>query len=303
MNNGLSNGSLNAHKSLATVGTERNGFSSDAPKEAQINTSFSNGSLNGHKSSATVGTMRNGFSVAAPEQIQKKEGSVPKSISESHSESSQKCKNGDFSIPISTMVSCSKPLATLGDNTSKMEKGDPAKEIGGNESFGANGRGDGQEGVVIASAEISDLPKMGSSMEKEALGWKKHKKSKNVLKCKVLSMKFSSNVFMVTSLNQRKKKKHKRSKKVKNLAQENLIDEGPSSSQKIEVQAAVKPSVENELKERVDKDTAVLATSNINGISAGSRAGPNHLDDCKGASAQKDLVHMLTRGLEDRTGE
>lgn len=290
MNNGLSNGSLNAHKSLAAVGTERSGFSPDAPKETQINTSLSNGSLNGHKSSATVGTLRNGFSIAAPEQTQKKEGSVPKSISESHSESSSKCKNGDFS----------KPLATLGDNVSKTEKADPAKEIGGSESFGASGGGDGREGVVTASAEISDLPKMGSSMEKEAPGRKKHKKPKNFLKCKVLSMKFSSNIFMGTSLNQWKKKKHKRSKKIKNLVQENPIDEGPSSSHKIEAREVVKPSVENELKKRVDKDVAVLATSNINGVSAGSRA-PNRLDGCKGASAQKDLVHMLTRGLQDRT--
>lgn len=304
MNKGLSNGSLNARKSLSTVGTERSGFSPDAPKETQINTSLSNGSLSGHKSSATVGTLRNGFSVAAPEQAQKKEGSVPKSISEFHSESSPKCKNGDFSISISMTVSCSKPLVTTGDNVGKTEKFHPVKEIGGNESFGANSHSDGQEGVVTASAEISDLPKMGSSVEKEAVGQKKHKKPKNFLKCKVPSMKFSSNIFMGASLIQRKKKKHKRSKKIKNLVQENSIDEGPSSSHKIEAQATVKPSIENELKERVHKDVAVLATSDLNGVSAGSRAvpnGPNHLDGCKGASAQKGLVHMLTRGLEDRT--
>ncbi|XP_024978966.1 ubiquitin carboxyl-terminal hydrolase 23 [Cynara cardunculus var. scolymus] len=40
MNAGLSNRSLNAHKSLATVGAERNGFGPNVPKETQMNNAF-----------------------------------------------------------------------------------------------------------------------------------------------------------------------------------------------------------------------------------------------------------------------
>lgn len=187
-------------------------------------------------------------------------------------------------------------------------------------SFGGNS-GDGQiKEVATKLPGLSGLPKRESSVEKKARGRKRHKRVKNVLKCTVLSMKFSSNVLMGTSLNQRKKKKHKRSKQVKNLAQEKSVNEGPSSSVKIEAQEVVKPSFENGLqkdsvnkvasfsdkidaqkavrpienlfKDRVNKDGAVLATSDCNGVS-----------NSRQSSTQKDLVHMLTRGMDDRTGE
>lgn len=68
---GQSNGSINGHKSLATVGTERNGVSPVAPKEPQMKTGPNNGPLNGHKSFGSEG---NGISPVAPKEAQMETG-------------------------------------------------------------------------------------------------------------------------------------------------------------------------------------------------------------------------------------
>ncbi|XP_076936312.1 ubiquitin carboxyl-terminal hydrolase 23-like isoform X2 [Bidens hawaiensis] len=236
---GLSDGSLNAEMSLASVGIERNGFSPVAPKKTEMDSNLSNGSLNGQKSSAAV----------ASEATQKKQVSVPKSISE----------------------------------TSKTE--DHTKEIGGGESSVGNVGADGHVEKALKTV-LPDLPKTQGYTEKKPRGMKTHKKDKNVLKCKAVTMKVSSKVLMAASLlNQRKKKKHKRNKRVKNHDQENLVNEGPSTSVKTEARETVKPPVENGLKTRVDKDSKES----------------NKLEQHTKSLAQKDLVHMLTIGADDRT--
>ncbi|KAK9060674.1 hypothetical protein SSX86_021380 [Deinandra increscens subsp. villosa] len=288
MKTGLSSGSLSAEMSLADVGTNRNGPSPVAPENTLTKPNLSNTSLNGQKCSATLGAMRNGFSTGAAEVTQKEAASSPKSI----------LKPG------------------------KTE--DQAKEIGGGVSSGGNRGGDGHVELATTLLKSSGLPKTESSMEikvlngethqkelpdtskseKKAIGGKTHKKLKNSLKCKIVSMKFSSNVLMGTALsNQRKKKKHKRNRRVKNLGQENLVDEGPSSSVKTEAQKMVEPPVEIRLKERVDKIGAVLATSDFSGDSTRSQSKPkgaNHLEHHSRSLAQKDMVHMLTIGVNDR---
>nr|GEV68572.1 ubiquitin carboxyl-terminal hydrolase 23 [Tanacetum cinerariifolium] len=338
---GLSNG----HKSSATNGTANgpvaqkeaqmktgstnessNGQKSFSPvesKEAQMNTTSSNGLPNGHNSLATVGTLSNGLTNGSLEQTEKKEGFVPKSISETILESSSNSKNEDISPQ----------TANLEDAASKTEKN--VKEIGGGESFVGNSSSDGQKVVAAATTDIVGLLKVDGSSVMKALRGKPHKKVKNHLKCKAISMKVSSKILMGI---QTKKKKHKRNKTVKNLGQENSVNEGPSSSAKIEAQEEVKnlvnggpsssvkseaqevvknlvnegasssvkneaqegkPSVENRFKERVNENGAVLATTDSGGVPNGSQVepkGPNHYDGRRGASTQKDLVHMLTRG-------
>ncbi|CAH1426595.1 unnamed protein product [Lactuca virosa] len=297
-------------------------ISSNVQKETLMDAILSNGS--------SVTVLRNGFITGATEQKEKREDLVPKS-----SESSVNSKNGDFSVPI----------MNLGNAESKTDKGETLKENGGGESVVG---GDGQKGAAVVAAMVvdtPDLPKMESLTNKEPLDQKPHKKAKNLpemgrltkkkevdrkpnkkvknfLKCKkIISMKFSANVLMGTSLNQRKKKKHKQSKKIKKLVKENLVNEGqPSSekvkaqdvvkppvdkeksvnegqpsSEKVKAQDVVKPPVENGFKERVNKDGAVLATNDLNGVSTGIQS--NHLRE---NSTQKDLLHLLTRGLDDR---
>lgn len=184
--------------------------------------------------------------------------------------------------------------------------GENIQEIGGGESSVGNVGADGHVEKALKTV-LPDSPKMQSSTEKKPRGVKTHKKDKNVLKCKALTMKISSKVLMGASLlNQRKKKKHKRNKRVKNLDQENLVNEGPSTSVKTEAQETVKPPVENGLKERVDKDSAVLTRTNSNGVSTGNQSNTkesNNLEQHTKSLAQKDLVHMLTIGADDRTSE
>lgn len=186
---------------------------------------------------------------------------------------------------------------------------------------GSNSGGDGEKGAAMV-VDTPDLPKMESLTNKEPHDQKVHKKAKNLpemgsltkkkdvdrkpnkkvknfLKCKkIVSMKVSANVLMGTSLNRRKKKKHKQGKKIKKLDKEKSVNEGQPSSKKVKEQDVVKPPVENGFKERVNKDGAVLATNDLNGVSTGIQS--NHLRD---NSTQKDLLHLLTRGLDDRTGE
>ena len=50
--------------------------------------------------------------------------------------------------------------------------------------------------LSATSADIAATKMESSSMEKEVVGRKKQKTPKNYLKCKVISMKFSSNVLM-----------------------------------------------------------------------------------------------------------
>ncbi|KAI3814673.1 hypothetical protein L1987_14317 [Smallanthus sonchifolius] len=316
MKTGLSDGSLNARMFLAAVGTERNGFGPVSPKKTQTNSNLNNSSSNGVKSSTIVGTMRNGFSSDAAEVTQMKEVLVPKSISEPS-------KTEDHTMEIREGGSSGGNLGgdghvekALGGKTNitelsdlpKVESSMEKKQFGGKIHTMELSDVPKMEGSMVAKAlgekthvkESSDLPKM-----EKAIGGKAHKKVKYHLKCKIVSMKFSSNVLMGTSLlNQRKKKKHKRNKRVKNLGQENLVNEGPSTSVKIEPQKTVKPPVEYGLKERVDKDGAVLATSDFNGDSTVIQSNPkesNHLENRSRSSSQKDLVHMLTVGMDDRT--
>ncbi|KAJ0677083.1 putative ubiquitinyl hydrolase 1 transcription factor C2H2 family [Helianthus annuus] len=90
---GLSDGSLNAETALVT-GNGRNGFTAVAPKRTQTDSGLCNGSLNGQKSSAAAETVSNGFSTVATEATQKKQASVPESISEpSKTEDHMKVKN------------------------------------------------------------------------------------------------------------------------------------------------------------------------------------------------------------------
>ncbi|CAI9285650.1 unnamed protein product [Lactuca saligna] len=274
----------------------------NAPKETQISSNVQN------ETQMNV-ILSNGSSVTgATEQKEKKEDLVPKS-----SESSVNSKNGDFSVP----------NVNLGNAESKTDMGETLKENGGGVLVvGGSDGGDGQKGAAVVAAMVidtPDLPKMESLTNKEPLDQKPHKKAKNVpkmesltkkkdvdrkpnkkvknfLKCKkIVSMKVSANVLMGTSLNQRKKKKHKQSKKMKNLAKENSVNEGQPSSEKVKAQDVVKPPVENGFKERVNKDGAVLATNDLNGVSTGIQS--NHSRE---NSTQKDLLHLLTRGLDDK---
>ncbi|KAL8223461.1 hypothetical protein R6Q57_018936 [Mikania cordata] len=282
MNKGPSDGSSNTEMFLADVCTNRNGFNPIAPEKAQTNSNPM--SLNDEKSSATVEIMRSGFSNGAAEATLKKVSSV------------------------------------LESNPEHIKTEDITKDIGGGVSSGDNRVGDGHVKTATALLKASGLPKMESfinknsqqmelpcmpKMEKKAVGRKIHKKVKNSLKCKIVSMKFSSNVLMGTSLvNQRKKKKHKRSNRAKNLGRENSVNEDPSSSVKTEPQDAVRPPVENEFKERAIKDGAVLATSDLNVDSTVNQSNPkesNLLEHGCRSSSQKDLVHMLTLGTDHRT--
>nr|XP_043623253.1 ubiquitin carboxyl-terminal hydrolase 23 [Erigeron canadensis] len=326
-NTSLTNGSLNAHKSSVTVGTRENASSNGAPDLTHTNTSISNIVSINQKSSYMAGSMTDEISNGALEQTQKTEGPVLNSNFVPNSELTTKGKSEHSTIQNATTVSCCKPLTTSVDTAIKMEN--HAMEVGVSESSRVNSGRDGQIEVVATTLlEPSGLPKMESCMEEKTLGRKTHKKAKNFLKCRVMSMKFSSNVLMGTSLNQRKKKKHKQSKRLKNVSQEDLVNEGPStsinvkplelvklpvengfkensvlegSSVKIEALKAVKCPFENGFKERVNIDGAVLATSDCNGdLQRDAPKGSNHLDVCRGASKQKDLVRMLTRGLEDR---
>ncbi|KAI7728527.1 hypothetical protein M8C21_001045 [Ambrosia artemisiifolia] len=311
MKTGLSDGSVNGQKSLAAVGTKENGLDPVAPNETQTNSSLSNGSLGGQKSSpitgateleqtqtketsessAIAGTMIKAFTTGATEleQTQMKETSVSKRISE----------------------------------PSKTE--DHTKEIGGGESSGGHSGGDGYVGATTAllkvsglpqqersmenkalggithNVELSDLPQKESSMEKKAIMGKPRKKVKNFLKCKLLSMKLSSNALLGTSLNQRKKKKHKRNKRVKNLAPENSVNEGSSSLVKSEAQETVKPLVDDGFKPRVIEDGSVLATSDFNSRSQSNSTESHQLENCRRSLSQKALIHMLTRGIDERT--
>ncbi|PWA53488.1 ubiquitin specific protease domain protein [Artemisia annua] len=313
MKTGSSNGSSNGQKSFSPVES----------KETQMNTTSSNGLPNGHNSSATVGTLSKGLTNGALEQTEKKEGLVPKSISETILESSSNSKNGDISPQ----------TATPEDAATKTEKN--VKGIGGGKSFVGNSSSDGQKVVAAATTDMVELLKVNGSSVMKALRGKPHKKVKNHLRCKAISMKISSKILMGTKT---KKKKNKRNKTVKNLGQENSVNEGPSSSAKIEAQEVVKnlvnegpsssvkteaqevvknlvneglsssvkteaqevkPSVENRFKERVNENGAVLATTVSSGVPNGSQLepkGPNHYDGCRGASTQKDMVHMLIRG-------
>ncbi|KAL7601852.1 hypothetical protein Lser_V15G23820 [Lactuca serriola] len=271
----------------------------NAPKETQISSIV-------QKETQMNVILSNGSSVTgATEQKAKKEDLVPKS-----SESSVNSKNGDFSVP----------NVNLGNAESKTDKGETLKENGRGELVvGSNSGGDGEKGAAMV-VDTPDLPKMESLTNKEPHDQKVHKKAKNLpemgsltkkkdvdrkpnkkvknfLKCnKIVSMKVSANVLMGTSLNQRKKKKHKQGKKIKKLDKENSVNEGQPSSKKVKEQDVVKPPVENGFKERVNKDGAVLATNDLNGVSTGIQS--NHLRD---NSTQKDLLHLLTRGLDDRT--
>ncbi|GJW68242.1 ubiquitin carboxyl-terminal hydrolase 23 [Tanacetum coccineum] len=313
MKTGSTNESSNGQKSFILVES----------KETHMKTTSSNGLPNGHNSSATVGTLSNGLTNGALVQTEKKEGLVPKSIPETILESSSNSKNEDISPQTSNPE----------DAASKTEK--TVKEISSGESFVGNSSSDGQKVVAAATTDTVDLLKVDGSGVMKALRGKPHKKVKNHLKCKAISMKVSSKILMGI---QTKKKKHKRNKTVKNLVQENSVNEGPSSSAKIEAQEEVKnlvnegpsssvkseaqevvknlvnegpsssvkteaqevkPSVENRFKERVNENGAVLATTDSSGVPNGSQLepkGPNHYDGRRGASTQKDLVHMLTRG-------
>lgn len=304
------NGSSKGQQSLASVGTERNVLSLNAPKETEIKAFLSNRLSNSHKTPVAIETMKNGFRTSAsecPELNEKKENLVPKTP-----ESSLDCKNGDSSVP----------NVNLENVASKSDKGNPVKENGVGESSGGSGGGDGQPGAAVVAVmtttpdlpkietltnkdqktdkKAMDLPKTESLTKKNAVDRKLKKKVKSFLKCKVMSMKFSASVFMGTSLNKRKKKKHKQSKKVKNLAQENVVnEEGPSSSEKVKAQEVVKPPVENGLKDRFNKDGAVLATTDLNRVSIGIQS--NHSNGFRDNSTQKkDLLHLLTRGLDDK---
>ncbi|KAL8189550.1 hypothetical protein R6Q57_029116 [Mikania cordata] len=246
MKTGPIDGSLNVKKSLGAVGIEENGFDPVALEETQTNSNLSIRSRVSQKSSAIAGTMITGFSTASkPEHTQMKETSLPISIS-------------DYS------------------NTEDCTK---FQEIGGSGSAGGNSGGNGYVEVVTAFLKTPDLPTMGGSVEK-ALGWRNHntglsdspqkenfmenndfmgkprRKVKNFLKYNLISMKFSSNVLMKSSLKQRKKKKHKRDKPVKILAQGNLVNRDLSLVN-IEACEMVKPLVDNVFKERVDEDGAV----------------------------------------------
>lgn len=154
----------------------------------------------------------------------------------------------------------------------------------------------------IHNTELSDLPKMESCMKKKASMKKPRKKVKNVSKGKSISMKFSLNVRMGTLLNQRKNKKHKLNKRVKNLAQEILVNENSSSLVKIKAQEIVKPAVDNRFKERLDEGGAVLATNDSNTKSHLNSNESNRLE-IRRTLSQKELVHMLTSGIGDRIGE
>ncbi|KAM0020573.1 putative ubiquitinyl hydrolase 1 [Helianthus debilis subsp. tardiflorus] len=288
---GLSDGSLNAETALVT-GNGRNGFTAIAPKRTQTDFGLCNGSLNGQKSSAAAETISNGFSNVATEATQKKQASVPKSISEPSKTEDHMKEIGGGELSGGNNRGNEK---AVGGNTNTMELPDLSKTESSIE----------KKALVekTVKTDPSDLPKTESFSEKKALGGKTDKKVKNALKCKIVTMKFSSNVLMGTSLlNKRKKKKHKRNKRVKNLGQENSVSDGPSSSAKTEPQESVKPvksPVENGLKERVDKDGAVPATSDLNGDSTGSQSHckeSKRLENCSKSSAQKNLVHMLTVG-------
>ncbi|KAK1414017.1 hypothetical protein QVD17_29754 [Tagetes erecta] len=253
-NPGLSDISSNGDRPLVTVSTQLN--EPVAPKEAQKNTGLCDGSLNAKMPLATVGTDINGFSPVAQEKPQSDPNLSKTSI------------NGQMSNGSSS--------GTNHGDVAPMESGLPIMESSTEKK---------SLGVKAHQNELSDLPKI-----KKKIGGKINKKTKTSLKCKIVSMKFSSNVRMGTSLlNQRRKKKHKRNKQVKNPGQENLVNESPSSSGKTEAQETVKPPVENRIKERIDKDCAVLATHDFNGESTGSQSNP------------KDLVRMLTVGANDRT--
>ncbi|KAL4589899.1 hypothetical protein LXL04_002811 [Taraxacum kok-saghyz] len=327
MKTGLSNGSLNGQHSLTSV-------SLNAPKETEIKSILSNGSLNSQKQSVAVETVRNGLRTSSQELNEKKQVLVPKS-----SESSLKSKNGDVSVPdvnlggaasktdkvetvkvigggessggsgrvegqkgaavVVTAVADTPDIPkieTLTNNKTLDQKTDKkAENLPEVESLTNNKTLDQN-----THKKAKNLLKLGSLTKKKGVDQKPEKKMKSFLKCKkIISMKFSVNVLMGTSLNQRKKKKQKRSKKIKNLAQDNLVNEGPSSSEKVNApQEVVKPTVENGFKERVSKDGAVLATNNLNGVSNGIQS--NNLDGCRDNSTQKDLLHLLTRGLDDR---
>lgn len=288
-----------------------------APKETQVNAIVSNGSLNGHKS-----VLRNG--------LEKKQDLVSKSL-----ESSFKCKNGDFSVP-SVNLGDGGSKTDTGDIVKENGGVESSGGIGGVDgqkavvvvAAMADNKPDLPKMETLTSKKSiepethkKDLPKMETLTKKKAIEQETHEKAKNLpkmgsltkrndadrkpnkkvksfLKCKkVISMKFSANVLMGASLNQRKKKKHKRNKKVKNVGQENLVNEGPSSSEKVKAQEVVKvkPPVENGFKERVNKDGAVLATNDLNGVSKGIQSNHSNAN-----STQKDLVHFLTRGLDER---
>ncbi|KAI3803083.1 hypothetical protein L1987_31231 [Smallanthus sonchifolius] len=303
MNTVLSNGSLNAHISLATVETEKSCSSPVAPNETQTDTILSNGSLNDHKSLVSVGTL-NGS--GAPKESQMETGLIDGSLNAQKSlaaigieengfepvplketQTNSNLSNGSLSgqkslVIAGTMIEdfssgASEPEQTQTKETSVSKSiSDPSKTENRTKEESSSGNGGGDDCMEATPLlKTSDSPKMGRSMEKKA--------------------------FTGTSLNQRKKKKHKRNKRVKNLAQENLVNEGSSLLVKIEVQETIKPVVDNGFKERVDEDGAVLA---INDSNSGSQLNPkesNQLENCGRSLSQKDLVHMLTRGIDDRT--
>ncbi|XP_076885044.1 uncharacterized protein LOC143534439 [Bidens hawaiensis] len=271
METGLSNGSLNALKSFAAVSTEGNGLTPVAPKETQMEMGLSDGSLNAQNSLAAVGTEGNGLDPVAPKETQ-----------------TDFKLNTDASEPEQTQTKeTSVSKTTL--EPSKTE--DHKKEIDEDESALLK---TSDLGGKTHNTELPNLPQKESSIKKKAYVQKPRKKVKNLLKCKVTSMKFSSNVLLGASLNRRKKKKHKRNKRVKNLAQENLVNESLSSFVKIEVQETVKLVDDHGFKPRVVEDSAVLATSDSN---SGSQSNPKELNQ----SSQKNFLHMPTRGIDERT--
>ncbi|KAJ0515238.1 putative ubiquitinyl hydrolase 1 [Helianthus annuus] len=260
----LTNGSLNEQKSLVSVNTPD---CSGAPKEAQMKTGPSDGSLNAQKSLAAVGNEGNGCGPVAPIETQTNSGLSNDSLHD------RKISAVTGTVINGFSAGASEPEQTQTNGTSVPNS--------------------------ISEPSKTEDRKKESSMENKAIEGKPRKKAKNFLKCKLISMKFSSNIRLGTSLNQRKKKKHKRNKRVKNLAQENLVKEGPSSSVKIEAQVTVKPLVDHEFKSRVVEDGAVLATSDFKSQSNPKES--NQLESCRRSLSQKDFVHMLTRGIDERT--
>ncbi|KAJ0701640.1 putative ubiquitinyl hydrolase 1 [Helianthus annuus] len=267
MKTGPSDEACSVQKSLAAVGNEGNELGPVAPKEAQMKTGPSDGSLNAQKSLAAVGNEGNGCGPVAPIETQTNSGLSNDSLHD------RKISAVTGTVINGFSAGASEPEQTQTNGTSVPNS--------------------------ISEPSKTEDRKKESSMENKAIEGKPRKKAKNFLKCKLISMKFSSNIRLGTSLNQRKKKKHKRNKRVKNLAQENLVKEGPSSSVKIEAQVTVKPLVDHEFKSRVVEDGAVLATSDFKSQSNPKES--NQLESCRRSLSQKDFVHMLTRGIDERT--
>ncbi|KAD6794979.1 hypothetical protein E3N88_05875 [Mikania micrantha] len=267
----LSNGLLNAHMSSATLDTVRSQQSPGAPKEAQMKTGPIDGSLNVQKSLDAVGIEENGFDPVALEETQ------TNSNLSSRSRVSQKC-SAIAGTMITGFSTASKP-----EHTQMKETSLP---------------------ISISDYSNTEDCTKENFMENNDFMGKPRRKVKNFSKYNLISMKFSSNVLM-KSLKQRKKKKHKRDKQrnkhVKNLAQENLVNEGSSLLVKIEAQEMVKPPVVNIFKDRVDEDGAVLATNDFNTESQLNPKDSNQLENSRRSLSQEDLLHMPTSGIDDQT--